>query len=70
MRIRFERDGTIVEFERHPLPYSRFKAMCAIAAAGIYAGMVTAVTALCGAFGLLLAMGGTALVALVVRGFE
>ena len=70
MRIRLEHNGTVFEYERQPLPESRFRALCAIVVAGIYSCMVTAVTALCGAFGLLLAMGGTVLIALVVKGFE
>ena len=52
MKIRFEHNGTVFEFERQPLPESRFKAVCAIVAAGIYVGMVTAVTALCGIAGI------------------
>ena len=51
MKIRFERDGTVFEFERQPLPESRFKTVCALAAAGIYAGMVVGVAAICGLYG-------------------
>ena len=34
MRIRLEHNGTVFEFERRPLPEGRFKALCALAAAG------------------------------------
>lgn len=63
MKIRLERDRTAFEFERKPMPERRFKALCALAAAGICAGMVIAVTALCGFLGLLLAVAGLLLVA-------
>lgn len=70
MRIRLEHDGTVFEFERKPMPEWRFKALCAIVAAGVYAGMVAAVAALCGGFGLLLAMIGTMMALLIVKGLE
>lgn len=63
-------DGFTVHIDRPPLPEGRFKAVCALAAAGVYAGMVAAITALCGGFGLLLALFGTVLVAMVVKGLE
>lgn len=53
MRIRLEHNGTVFEFERRPMPEGRFKALCVLAAAGAYAGMVWAVAALCGGFGVL-----------------
>ena len=51
MRIRLEHNGTVFEYERRPMPEGRFKALCALAAAGVYAGMVLAVAALCGGWG-------------------
>lgn len=51
MRIKLEYRGTTFEFERKPLPQGRFRALCALAAAGVYAGMVWAVAALCGGWG-------------------
>ncbi len=51
MRIRLEHNGTVFEFERRPMPEGRFKALCVLAAAGVYAGMVWAVAALCGGWG-------------------
>lgn len=59
-----------LEFELRPMPEGRFRALCAIAAAGVYAGMVIAVASLCGGFGLLMVLAGTVLVAMVVKGLE
>lgn len=70
MKIRLERGGVVFEYERQPMKESRFRAVCALAAAGVYAGMVVGVAALCGGFGLLLALFGTVLVAMVVKGLE
>ncbi len=67
MRIRLELGSTIFEYERHPLSERRFRALCALAAAGVYAGMVWAVATLCGAPGLLLVLIGTVLVALISK---
>lgn len=53
MKIRIEHDGDVFEFERRPMRRSRFRALCALAAATLYAGMVIAVTALCGLPGLI-----------------
>lgn len=70
MKIRLERNGTVFEFERKQMPEGRFRAICAIAGAGMYAGMAAAVTAMCGEFGLLMVLAGTVLVAMVVKGLE
>ena len=51
MRIRLERSGTVFEYERPPMPEHRFKALCLLAAVGLYGGMVAAVAALCGGWG-------------------
>ncbi len=53
MKIRLELGGTVFEYERHPLPEHRFRAICVLVAAGLYVGMVWTVTALCGIGGLL-----------------
>jgi len=66
MRIKLDYHGVTFEYERQPLPERRFRILCTLAAAGIYVGMVAAVAALCGAFGLLLVLAGTVLVAVVV----
>lgn len=70
MKIRFERGDTAFEVEKDPMPPERFKAFYALAGAGVYAGMVIGVAALCGVFGVLLALLGTVLVAAVVKGLE
>lgn len=54
MRIRLERSGTVFEYERPPMPEHRFKALCLLAAGGLYVGLVAAVAALCGEFGVLM----------------
>ena len=63
-------DGFTVHIDRLPLPEDRFKAVCSIAAAGVYAGLVIGVAALCGGSGLLLVLFGTVLVAMLVKGLE
>lgn len=63
MKIRLERDGTVFEFERQPLPESNFKTIYRLAAAGIYAGMVVGVAALCGLQGVVTVAVVTAVVA-------
>ena len=67
MRVRYEKDGTVFEYERHPLPENRFRALCLLAAAGIYAGMVVAVAVLCGFPELALIAGATVLSILIAN---
>lgn len=68
MKIRLERDGTVFEYERQPMKESRFRALCALAAAGVYAGLVIGVTALCGGWGVVAVMGLTVVLALILGG--
>ena len=70
MRIRLEHNGTVFKYERQPLPEGRFKALCALVAAGAYLGIVAAVATLCGVFGLLIVAVGTVLMALVYKGLD
>lgn len=70
MKIRLERNGTVFEYEHQPMKEGRFRALCALAGAAVYAGLVIGVAALCGEFGLLLTLFGTALATMVVKGFE
>ena len=65
MRIRLEHNGTVFEYERRPMPEGRFKALCALAAAGGYAGMGWAVTALCGGWGVLMVAAVTLFVVMI-----
>ena len=52
MKIRLERCGVVFEYEHQPMKEGRFRALYALAAIGVYAGMVAAVAALCGLPGL------------------
>lgn len=52
MKLHLEVDGKVFEYERQPMRSSRFRALCKLAAAGIYAGMVAAVAQICGIPGL------------------
>lgn len=70
MKIRLEHNGTAFEFERKPMPEGRFRALCALAAAGVYAGMVWAVAALCDVPGLLIVVVGTMVAVLAAKGFN
>lgn len=56
MRITIDRHpdgGFTATIDRPPLSEGRFKAVCVLAAAGVYAGLVVAVAALCGVPGLI-----------------
>lgn len=53
MKLRFERGGVVFEYETRPRPEGRFRALCGLAAAGVYAGLVVAVAALCGLLGVI-----------------
>ena len=68
MKIRFERGDTAFEVEKDPMPPERFKVVCALAGAGIYAGMVIGVAALCGGWGVVAVMGLTVVLAMIVGG--
>lgn len=70
MKIRLERNGTVFEFERQPMKEGRFRALCLLAAAGLYAGMVAAITALCGLPGLGVAGVVTLFVILIGKGAD
>lgn len=47
MRFRFEFDGKVFEFEHKPIAESRFKALCGLAAGGLYVSLVWIVGTLC-----------------------
>lgn len=65
MRLRIESDGKVFEYECQPIQKGRFRALCSLAGAGIYAGMVWAVTALCGLPGLIIVAAVTVLLVMV-----
>lgn len=68
MKIRLERCGVIFEYERKPMDESRFRALCLLIASGIYTGMVSAVAALCGGWGLVIIAVVTFLVIALING--
>lgn len=70
MKIRFERNGNVLEYECQPMKEGRFRALCALMAAGVYAGMVAAVAALCGLPGLVVVGVVTFLVILIGKGID
>lgn len=70
MKIRLERDDTILEFERNPMPKGRFLALCGLSAAAVYAGMVAAVARLCGIPGVVVIGVATVLAVFLVKDFE
>ena len=69
MKIRLERSGTVFEFERPPMPKSRFKVLCSLAAGGMYAGMAIGIAKLCGIWGLLVLVAATFIFMLAVKDF-
>lgn len=54
MKIRFEFDGKVLEYEKRPMRSSRFRTICKLIAAGIYGCTVAAVASICGITGLLI----------------
>lgn len=68
MKIRFERGDTAFEVERDPMPPERFKAVCALAGTGVYAGLVIGVAALCGIWGVVVVLGTTVILAMIAGG--
>lgn len=68
MKIRLERNGTVFEYEHQPMKEGRFRALCALAGAAVYAGLVIGVAALCGGWGVVSVMGLTVVLALIAGG--
>ena len=68
MKIRIERDDGVFEYERRPMRRARFRALCAIAVAAIYAGALITVAALCGVPGLVTILLFSVLVAMGISG--
>lgn len=48
MKLHIEINGNVFECERKPMSESRFKALCGLAAGGLYVCLVWVVSALCG----------------------
>ena len=55
MKIEINRgpDGFMVHIDRPPMKEARFRALCALTAAAVYAGIAIAAAALCGLLGLI-----------------
>ncbi len=65
MKFRIKRGDITLEYERPPMRAARFRALCLLAAIGLYAGMVCTVANLCGLYGLV-AVGAVTLVCVIV----
>lgn len=52
MKLHVEYKGRVCDYETHSMREGRFRALCKLAAAGIYAGMVVAITSICSFSGL------------------
>lgn len=68
MKIEINRgpDGFTVHIDRPPMKEARFRALCALTAAAVYAGIAIAAAALCGLPGLIAVGFVTVLLAAVV----
>ena len=53
MRLHVTNKGGVweIDYERDPMPERRFRAVCGVIAAALYAGLAVGVTALCGLAG-------------------
>ncbi len=70
MRIRFERGGVVLEYERKPMKEGRFRSLCLLGAGAVYAGMVAAVAALCGLPGLFVIAVASVLLFAIGKGMD
>lgn len=70
MKIRLERNGTVFEYEHQPMKEGRFRALCAIAGAAVYAGLVIGVAALCELPGLIAIGVASAVLVAIVKGID
>lgn len=51
MKIRVEHNGTVFEYRIEPMPESRFRMLCLLAAAALYVKALVRVAATCGTKG-------------------
>ena len=61
MRLHVEYKGRVCDYETRPMRSSRFRALCRLAAAGIFSGMVVGVASSCGLAGVAVVAGVTVL---------
>ena len=60
MKLHFERNGIVFDYELTPMKESRFRTLCVLAAGGLYVGLTWVVASLCGIHGLILLAVATA----------
>lgn len=53
MKLHFERDGTVFEYELKPMKEGRFRALCSIAGGCLYVWLTWVITSRCGLWGLI-----------------
>lgn len=53
MKLRLERNGTVFEYEKKPMPEGRFKALCGIVAGAMGISILKVIASSCGAFGVI-----------------
>lgn len=68
MKMKLDLHGVSFECEKSPMSEQRFKAMCLLAAAGMYVGLVISVTSICGFHGLVAMAIATVLSVAIVKG--
>lgn len=61
MKIHIEHDNTVVEYEHHPMPEGRFRALCALALVAIVGGVFLGAVALVGVWAIVWAVGALTL---------
>lgn len=61
MRIHLEHNGTVLEYERRPMPEGRFRLLCSLALAAIVGSVFLGAIALVGVWGLAWAVGALTL---------
>ena len=67
MKLKLYLPGVTVEYEKAPMPESRFRALCLLAGAGMYGGMIYGVTALCDLPGLVIIVAVSVLLLLILK---
>lgn len=56
MKIHIEHNGTVLEYEHHPMPEGRFRALCSLALAAIAGGVFLGAIALVGVWAIVWAV--------------
>lgn len=61
MKIHFEHKSAVFEYEHHPMPEGRFRALCSLALAAIAGGVFLGAVAMCGVWAIVWAVGALTL---------